>query len=280
MKSISRISLVMIFVGTVGVGCAHAGKPTLSLVASGLNFEKLQGGTKAEIHVLPGDRFTTELTMRDWSPNGEKLIAYQAMIEQSGFTTGPKGFVEPVVYSEAQRKEFDNSPNVFVDKTRPDYVYKDMHCVALVDSRSEGYRWMGVMLDGEGPVCPEAGKNFYGGTLHMMVSDNAAGTFTLSLKEGEDFSTLLKPPGPKIGEIDLENLKVHVSRPTDAGFWPGMIERLNSHWFKTAQPEGHELQDVRKAPRIASLLGRLNESRRIVEKPADKNSETPVEKKE
>lgn len=274
------VLLATILIWTFVTNSVQAGNPTISLVASELNFSPLAGGPTRELTVIPGDRVTAEVTVRDWSPQGEKLIAYQAMIEPVGFNSGPKGFIEPVLYAEAQRKELDNAPNVFVDKNRPDYIYKDQHSVPIVDSRSEGYRWMAVMLNGEGPVCPQDGKNYYGGTTHLMVSDNAAGSFTLFLKEGEDFSTLLKPPGPKIDNIEYENLRINVLQPADSGFWPGMLDRLNSHWFKTAQPEGHVLQDIRMAPRLASLVSRLNESRRRVERPSDNGKESPVEKKE
>lgn len=265
---------------TFGTNRVQAGNPTISLVASGLNFSPLANGPTRELSVLPGDRFTAEVSIRDWSPKGEQLIAYQAMIETAGFSSGPKGFIEPVVYAQAQLKELDNSPNVFVDKDRPDYIYKDQHSVPIVDSRSEGYRWMAVMLNGEGPVCPQDGKKYYGGSMHLMVSDNAAGSFTLFFKEGEDFSTLLKPPGPKIDGIEYENLRVNVLQPTDAGFWPAMLDRLNSHWFKTAQPEGHVLQDIRTTPRLASMISKLNESRRSVEKSLEKTQDSPAEKKE
>lgn len=272
--------LATILLWTLGTHGVQARNPTISLVATGLNFSPLANGPTRELSVLPGDRLTAEVTIRDWSPQGEKLIAYQAMIEPIGFSSGPRGFIEPVVYAEAQRKELDNAPNMFIDKNRPDYIYKDQHSVPIVDSRSEGYRWMAVMLDGEGPVCPQDGKNYYGGSMHLMVSDNAAGSFTLFLREGEDFSTLLKPPGPKIDNIEYENLKVNVLKPSDSGFWPAMLNRLNSHWFKTAQPEGHVLQDIRTTPRLASMVSKLNESRRHVEKSPEKAQEEPAEKKE
>lgn len=279
-QTVVPLVIAVVLFWFVSGGNGETGNPTIALVASGLNFSPLANGPTRELSVLPGDRFTAEVAIRDWSPQGEKLIAYQAMVETAGFGSGPKGFIEPVVYAEAQLKELDNAPNVFVDKNRPDYIYKDQHSVPIVDSRSEGYRWMAVMLNGEGPVCPQDGKNYYGGSMHLMVSDNAAGTFTLLLKEGEDFTSLLKPPGPMIDNIKHENLKIHVLQPTDTGFWPGMLERFNSHWFKTAQPEGHVLQDIRTTPRLASLVSRLNESRRSVEKSSDNGKESPAGKKE
>lgn len=240
-----------------------AGQPTMTFVATALNFQPLKEGPTREITVLPGDRFTAELQIRDWSPNGEQLTAYQAQLEPIGFTTGPRGFIEPILYSETRHKETDNAPNMFVDKKRPDYIYKDLdQGIAIVDSRSEGYRWMGVMLNNAGPVCTEPGKPFYGGTVHFMVSDNAAGTFKLPFMEGIDYTLMLKTNGEQLADPVLEELKVHVLRPTDAGFWPGLLERLNSHWFTTVQPADHEFQDRRTVPRFAALIKALNESRR------------------
>ena len=281
MCTFRRMTMAVLNFAMAGYGCAWADKPTMSFVATGLNFAPLKEGPVRELTVLPGDRFTAELLVRDWSPSGEKMIAYQAQIEATGFNSGPKGFVEPVLFSEAIRREYDNAPNVFVDKERPDYVYKDQHSVAMVDSRSEeGYRWMGIMLNGEGPVCPQDGKKYYGGSVYMMVSENAAGTFTLVLREGEDFSTMLQPPGPKIPGVELENLKIHVLRPGDAAFWPAMLDRLNTHWFKTAQPEKHDLQDPRTPPRLAALVNKLNGSRRKVDKAAETPAEAPATKTE
>lgn len=260
-----------------GVNGAPERTPTFSLEATAINFDPLKDEPVKELTVMPGDRFTAEVLLRDWSPSGERLIAYQAQIEPTGYNSGPRGFVEPILYQEAIRREYDNSPNTFVNKERPDYIYKGEHCVALVDSRSEGYRWMGVMLNGEGPVCSQEGKKYYGGTLHFMVSDNAAGTFTLGFTEGEDYTTILQPPGPKIPGLQQEDLKINVVRPTDAAFWPALLDRLNSHWFKTAQPPEHDLQDKRSAPRMAMFMNKLNESRRKVEKAADKPDEKPVE---
>lgn len=184
--------------------------PTYSMEAAAINAVRIPGGPVAEVTVAPGDDLRVEIYVRDWSPKGEQLNAYQAQIDFMGYSSGPTGFIEPVDYSKERGPEDDNHENCFVDQKHARFVHRGMGTVALTDSRSTGYRWLGVLLHLAGPTSEQDGKKFYCGTLNLKVSDNASGEFTFGFVEDDSASGLRHSNSTAILPMNFEALVVHV----------------------------------------------------------------------
>lgn len=211
---------VLVFV--ISAGDSFAQSATYSLEASAVNFVRIPEGPTAETTVAPGDTLTVEIYIRDWSVKGEKLNAYQAQIDQMGFSSGPMGYIEPVGYSQKREPNEDNHENCFVDQKHVQFIHRGMQTVALTDSRSAGYRWLGVLLHDLGPTSEQNGKKFYCGSLILQVSENASGDFTLDFAKDPSASGLRNADSTAITPQSFEPLLIHVdvsaltSRPPDA----------------------------------------------------------------
>ncbi len=91
-----------------------AGVPTLSLEAIAINGKSLGDRPKVQINASPGDIITAEVYIRDWSPDGEALAGYQAALLPVSFSSGTKGFIEPVLYEVTQKSGEENLENSFI----------------------------------------------------------------------------------------------------------------------------------------------------------------------
>lgn len=187
-----------------------AGPPTLSMEAIAINGKSLGNGPTARITASPGDIITAEIYLRDWSPNGELLSGYQASLLPVSFSSGEKGFIEPVDYDALQKTGAENPDNAFVDDRHPLYVHNGIKTLSLTDTRSEGYRWMSVVLQGKAPKCAQDGKRFYCATIKYEVSENAKGTFSLELDSDPDYSGLRKGDASPTDGLQFEVLEVKV----------------------------------------------------------------------
>ncbi len=213
-KLIGSVLGVIVWLGVVS-STAPAQNPTYSLEATAINGIPLAGGTTNRISVAPGDTITLELYLRDWSPDGEVLRAYQAALDTDGYTSGGVGEIKPVDYDATTGKQDENKENCFVDRTNPLYVLKGAEEFALTDTRSPGYRWLGIIIhEVEGLISAQDGKKSYCGTVHMKVSDDAVGSFRLRLRGGQGNSTIRDPASKAIIPLDLEDCIVDVRRGT------------------------------------------------------------------
>ena len=187
-----------------------AGAPTLSLEAIAINGKPLGGSPIAHVKASPGDIITAEIYLRDWSPNDEALSGYQASLLPVSFSSGKKGFIEPVNYDALQKNGQENTENSFVDDRHPRYVHSGLKTLSLPDTRSEGYRWMSVVLQGKAPKCAQDGTRFYCATIRFEVSENANGTFSLELDPDPDYSGLRKADASPIDGVQFEALEVEI----------------------------------------------------------------------
>jgi len=223
MLAVSRVFPAALALAGVLAPGASAENPTFSMEAVAVNSRELEGGPVSVFHARPGDVITVRINLRDWSPNGERLNAYQAQIEPMDFTTGSSGNVQPVNYTKAREEQKMNLDNALIEQSDPDWIFAGKQTVSLVDTRSAGYRWMSVLADtSDANVHEQDGRKFYAGTLLLKASDDARGRFILGYIEDPSASLLLDERGLMINPLEFELLTVVVLPDV-----LGAIARLN-----------------------------------------------------
>lgn len=186
--------------------------PSISLEITEINGAPIPGGPRPEFNLSPADVFTAKIFIRDWSINGEKLRSFQATLDPATFTSGQSGKIEPVNYGWGA-----NAENAFIDETDPMYVHRGLHTIPAVDTSGADYRWLSVLFNtDESPLSPMDGTKFSCGTVHMRVSEDASGTFTLKLKNDPSLTMLINPNNDLIPHLQLEPLVLHVA---SSGEW-------------------------------------------------------------
>jgi len=196
-----------------GAAWAQVPNPTFSIGAVALNDEPIQGAPVSTLTVAPGDTVTAELYVRDWSPGGDELRAYQIQLDEASFTSGLAGSIKPVGYDKSLADKTDNPAGAYIDLNNPQFVHAGLQTIALTDTKNaKGYRWLSVLVDiAQAPVSPEDGTKFYCGTVKLAVSSDAAGTFVIKPVENEQVSGLLKENNRTIGPISYEGLTLTVA---------------------------------------------------------------------
>ena len=199
-------------VASLLASAAMAQNPVYSLELAEINSVPISGGGVSEMLVKPYDILVAKVYLRDWSPGGEELRAYQAELNHSGFTTGTSGSVRPIGYQSTTLQGYQNLKNVFIDLIDPAYVHGGEQAIAFADTDQEspGYRWISVLFKNGGPVSRQDGTKYYCGTLKLVVSEDAEGTFTIGLWPGLESTTLRTPEGNWIEPLDLEPLTLTV----------------------------------------------------------------------
>ena len=200
-------------IGLFTISCSLAAAQTLtfSLEAVAVNGVKLPNGPTAKVSVAPGSTILFEIYVRDWSKEGELNRAYQAALDVDGYKSGLAGDITPVDYANTTGKQEENREHCFVDVDRPDFVYKGKEHMALADTRSPGYRWLGMLLhEGDADTCKQTGKKFYCGSVRMKVSDDARGTFRPRLLPGQENTTVRDPLSMAVLPVDTEDASVEV----------------------------------------------------------------------
>ncbi len=199
--------------GLFALSCtlAAAQNPTFSLEAVAVNGVKLPDGPTAKVVVSPGATIFYEVYVRDWSPAGERNRAYQVQMDVDGYTSGLTGSIKPVDFAKTTEKKEENRANCFIDVTHPRFVFKGKDNFVIADTRSSGYRWMGLLThEGDAIVSDQKGKKYYCGTIRMKVSDDAEGTFRPRLLPGQGNTTLRDPMSLAILPVDIEDAIVDV----------------------------------------------------------------------
>ncbi|MCH8147116.1 MAG: hypothetical protein IH987_03870 [Planctomycetes bacterium] len=202
--------LAVIFGILTASSLAQLPMPTMSLEATAINGQPVGDQPISRIAAFAGDIITAEVYVRDWSPNGELLSGYQAALLPSSFSSGKSGFIEPVQYETLQKTGEENLENSYVDDDHPRYVHLDMKTLSLADTRSEGYRWMSVTLQGKPPKSEQDGQRYYAATIKFEVSPNAQGVFSLELDSHPDFSGLRNATAAPINPVNFEALTIKV----------------------------------------------------------------------
>lgn len=184
--------------------------PTYSIEAVMVNGIPIPGGPTNHVAISHGDVITAKIFIRDWSPGGEKLRAYQIKIDDASYATGEQGAVQPVDLQMHPEKD----PNAFIDESDPQWVHYGHPTIPLVDSASLGYRWLSVLLDPYGgPVSAQDGKKFSCGTVNLKPSPNAKGTFTIALVEDPYTTGLITTDNEQVVSIEYRRLSVEL-QPT------------------------------------------------------------------
>jgi len=161
-------------------------------------------------HVINGDEIrvpsggtTVVLEIRvfgwDAGHNNDPLLkAYQAQIQSAGYTSGSSGFLTagyapctsnndcPNGWVCGARNACDAVTNAFIDQNHPNYAYFGLQDIAAVDRSQPNYRFGAVVLE-ETDSIPDVGTAKYGGTLRLVVSPDATGTFTVGFRPDESF---------------------------------------------------------------------------------------------
>ena len=217
----SRPCGLLVCILGMGIAASAEAVPTFSLEATAVNSTPIAGGPVSRVAASPGDIITMEAYVRDWSPDGDTLAAYQVQIDPEAFSSGTAGRIAPIDYDVTQQSGEENNANCFIDKQHPRFVHAGLETLPLTDTRSEGYRWASVLLGIRGPVSPEDGTKFYCATLKLQVSDDAQGTFTIVALEDPISSGLRDNTNRAITPVEFEPLTI-VAYPSLAAVIDGL----------------------------------------------------------
>ncbi len=80
--------------GTLGT-TALAQQPVYSMEAVAVNSIPCSDVPVTHVKARPGDVLTLEVFLRDWSPAGDRLNAYQMQLEPMDFRSGLAGSIKP-----------------------------------------------------------------------------------------------------------------------------------------------------------------------------------------
>jgi len=211
---LNRSSLVgrSVYLFGLAAAAATAQNPTFSLEVVAVNSMPLKTPV-SHIQAAPGDVLTVEVFLRDWSPEGEVLRAYQLGVDLNDFAEGLEGSIKPVNYDDTSAQGEKNPENAFVNPDDPRFVHLNLKTIPIADSVN--YRWASVLLDpDEAPLCAQDGKKFYAATLRLQVSADAFGPYKLRLDEEPGACSLRDPLNKSITPLDYEHLAIEVVEGT------------------------------------------------------------------
>jgi hypothetical protein len=201
-----RLLCVSGLVTSVGL----AQNPTFSLEVTEVNSAPLERPV-SHIQASPGDVMMVRIFARDWSPNGERMRAYQAQIDYESYTSGSQGSIKPKDYAITSEVGLENQENGFIDVADPMYAHFGLATVAIVDTVTWGYRWLSVVIDpNDAGTCPKQETKYYCGTLNLEISDDAQGSFTMRLDEDPGASAMHDINSIVIAPLDFEPLTIDV----------------------------------------------------------------------
>ncbi|MHC5110442.1 MAG: hypothetical protein ACYTHJ_11250 [Planctomycetota bacterium] len=196
---------------------AGEAKPTYSIRLKSINGTQISGLGVSSFKVAPGDRLEFDLTIRDWSPNGEMAAAVQATLLSSSFTSGQAGSILPVAYETTTARGVDNSKNAIIDTSNIKYLHYGKETVSYVDSITSepGYRWLSMLFGKIGPISRQDGTERYIGSVKSIVSNDAQGTFEYSLSNAPADAVVLTFDKENVLGIQAESTTLTVTdQPT------------------------------------------------------------------
>ena len=189
---------------------AQAGAiPTTSLKAVDINGAPVTGDP---LHIVAqrGDQITVELRIRDWAtelPDGVR--SYQARVQgRIGAVSGANGTILPLGWEAPPVPDVcttnadcigsficrlnvcvlpDHDPRLgaFIDSSRSDFILTGFEVTKGVGTGTLDYLYFAVAGASAGQADP--GFEMYGGTLILVVSDYACGTFVYGFNADEVF---------------------------------------------------------------------------------------------
>jgi len=208
-----RTGLILGLTAAVALGQT----PTYSIEAVAVNGIPIPNGPASKVSITHGDVVTAKVFIRNWSPNGEKLRAYQLKLDDVSYASGEQGVVQPVDL----QMHPDKDPNAFIDESDPQWVHFGLGTIPITDTVSLGYRWVSVLLESiDGPISAQDGKKYSCATVNLTPSLNAKGTFTLALVEDPYITGMITSENDQIMPIEYERLTVDLD-PTPK--WRRMI---------------------------------------------------------
>ncbi len=195
-----------------------------------LFFDGVCGGSITPTNTVsanPGDIIVAEFFASNWSPNGQRLRAYDVTVDKEGYFSGggtlrPLGWDRPDVdifcrmsadcppeFPQCLTEQFcagvNHNPRrwAFVDKRliEQDFILAGCEIVGAEDTSTLGYRYgRFVVLSSLDCTQTFSSPPKYAGTLGLVLGEDAFGTFSLNFKP----STVPDPPD-ETGLLDLDN---------------------------------------------------------------------------
>lgn len=221
MHKMFSLSAMLIICGFFNLACeqkkqiatisnATTTNATISLEAVSLNGQPISP-PQSKITASPGDVISTRIFLRDFSPNGEKLRAYQATIDWRGFESGESGSIRPKDFKTTTMQADENRDNGFIDIRETDYIHRNLNTVSVVDTVSFGYRYLGVLINRTDSVkCKVPGKRYILGTLNLEVDKDATGVFTIPLDRSPSSTALRDDNNAQITPLNFEDLTIQI----------------------------------------------------------------------
>jgi len=235
---------------------ATAKQPVFSMEVAAVNGVPVNGGPARHIEVLPGDMLTLQVYLRNWSPSGELISAYQMQLEPMDFASGSAGQIRPVEYQGTKEMGKTNSDNCFVDQSNPEWIFFGRQTITLVDTRSAGYRWMSVLVEPDDNILNEQDdKKYYTGTVYMKVSDDAQGTVTIGFMEVQTSTLILDQGAAMIEPIEFETLTIVVQPDVFR-----ILDRLNGSQDIPLEPADFDRDGKVGANDLRQAITQLNVS--------------------
>lgn len=221
--------------------------PTMLVLIAARNEIPL-GEPSAEVIAEPGDILTVEIYAKWWShgvphASGEldTLRGFQATFAYDSYVSGTTGNVLPVAFQQTSDQDMRcpnsplpnsvaNSDNAFIDTAHPRWVFSGLASAPTVNSRTCNYVFAaGTFADAGTPAGIQGiHQPAYLGTVKLVVSPNASGTFSLCLSDlddrcvpnGPDASRLVPRVVPsdnsaRIQKLNFECATVEIGTPTE-----------------------------------------------------------------
>lgn len=240
MRNRARLYVQAVCVVAASATAAAAQLPTFSLEAVAVGSQPIAGGPVNRVVIAPGDALTTKIFLRDWSPNGERLGAYQVQMDPDGYASGSTGFVHPPNYRPDRRSQDDDQKNCTLDVFDSQFVHTGLAHLPLTDSVSNGYRWTSILVRPEhGPIADQDGQRYYCGSLNLVAMDDSSGAFTIGFIENTNATGLRSELGLAILPNAFEPLVV-VVRSVDwnaSSLVEALVEGLNGVGDPSEIPE-------------------------------------------
>lgn len=191
--------------------------PTISLEAVAVNDIPIPNGPTRKLTMAIGDVVTCKLFLRDWSPNGEALRAYQIKLDDASFATGDQGVIQPVDF----QANPENDPNALIDEKDPQWVHQGLKSIAITDTVSAGYRYLSVLEDPKvSPTSAQNAQKYVCGMVRMTASSNAKGTYQLGVYEDPLVSGVITPDSENVIPMEYEKLAITIAPTTQ---WRRML---------------------------------------------------------